>query len=176
MKVIRDIFCAELCDPTVGSLADFSCGLTDNPATFFDRVNEYAMESFAVREVFRIESTVRVDAIENLGEFDSFLSLSLSLCDDFFHSLLSPLSFTGKFRSNMVIEALLDLLNDPDPNIRAVALVSLARTGHNSDRAIRRICATLEDPDRLVRESACLALGRLKNKSEMVAKLVLERW
>lgn len=141
--------------------------------TFFDRVNEYAMESFAVREVFRIESTVRVDAIENLGELYSFLSHTLS---DFFHSLLSPLYFTGKFRSNMVIEALLDLLNDPDPNIRAVALVSLARTGHNSDRTIRRICATLEDPDRLVRESACLALGRLKNKSEMVAKLVLERW
>ena len=35
----------------------------------------------------------------------------------------------GKFCSVAVVEALLDLLSDTDNNVRAVAAISLARTG-----------------------------------------------
>ena len=43
-------------------------------------------------------------------------------------------TFTGKFRSKSVIEALLDLLTDSDKNVCAVAAISLARTGASGPR------------------------------------------
>ena len=44
---------------------------------------------------------------------------------------------TGKFHSNTVIEALTDLLSDPEANVRTVAAISLAKTGANSPSIIQ---------------------------------------
>ena len=54
------------------------------------------------------------------------------------------------------------LLDDSDPNIRAVAAISLARTEVFNAKIIAKLRKSLRDPDRLVRESGCLALGHLK--------------
>ena len=74
-----------------------------------------------------------------------------------------PFPLAGKFHSNSVLEALLDLCNDPDENVRAVAALSLARVAqpHNK-HAVGRMTNLLKDKDRLVRESGCLALGHIK--------------
>lgn len=108
----------------------------------WQRVQDQARESFAMREVFSMDSSVRVEAIENLG----------------------------KYRSAAVIDALRDLLTDPDANVRAVATVSLARTDANDPATIRHIMRMLADKDRLVREAGCLALGRLRAR-QAVSKL-----
>jgi hypothetical protein len=36
---------------------------------FWSRVEDYAVESYAIKKVFEMESSVRVEAISNLGEF-----------------------------------------------------------------------------------------------------------
>ena len=70
-----------------------------------------------------------------------------------------------------MIDALTDLLDDADSNARAVAAISLARTGICNPIIVTRLLRLLTDEDRLVRESACLTLGRLKVE-EAVPKLV----
>ena len=70
------------------------------------------------------------------------------------------------------MEALLDLCNDPDENVRAVAALSLARVADPSNKyAIKRMMHLLKDKDRLVREGGCLALGHIK-ASEAASELV----
>lgn len=110
------------------------CTINDELCPFWACVQDQAIESYTIREVFNMESTVRVEAIENLG----------------------------KFHSKAVIEALLDLLYDPDNNVRTVAAISLARTGSSDEKVTNSLIKSLRDKDRLVRESGCLALGRLK--------------
>lgn len=61
-----------------------------------------------------------------------------------------------------MIEALLTLLSDQDPNVRAVAVISLGRTGTTEDFVIDAVIKLLNDVDRIVRESACLSLGTMK--------------
>lgn len=63
-----------------------------------------------------------------------------------------------------MVDALLGLLTETDPNIRAVAAISLGRTdyGGEGEVVVERLMALLEDKDRIVRQSACLSLGRLK--------------
>jgi HEAT repeat protein len=61
-----------------------------------------------------------------------------------------------------VVEALLQLFSDPDPNVRAVAAISLGRTGRSEEYIIDALIKLLEDGDRIVRQSACLSLGTLK--------------
>ena len=61
-----------------------------------------------------------------------------------------------------MVQALIDLLEDADPNVRAVAAISLGRTGNNSDFVVDRLIALLKDSDRIVRQGACLSLGHLK--------------
>lgn len=73
-----------------------------------------------------------------------------------------------------MIDALCDLLTDKDANVQAVALISLARTGANDDRTIKRILRCLRARDRVVREAACLALGTLK--AEQGIELLVELW
>merc|ERR1712226_427230 len=58
------------------------CTVDDEIQPFWDRIQDQALESWTMKEVFNMESSVRVEAIENLG----------------------------KFRSSSVIEALTDLL------------------------------------------------------------------
>ncbi|XP_077995721.1 uncharacterized protein LOC144449132 isoform X3 [Glandiceps talaboti] len=79
----------------------FCGGSQGDPDRFYERLKHYAIGSFAMREVFDMDSTVRLDAVQNLGQF----------------------------RTPSVISALLDLLNDQDPNMRAVAAIALGRTG-----------------------------------------------
>ena len=79
---------------------------------------------------------------------------------------------TGKFRSDCVVQALINLLSDADYNVRAVAAISLARTESDAPKVINALLECLDEKDRLVRESACLALGHLKAES---AVMKLER-
>ncbi len=72
------------------------------------------------------------------------------------------LFIVGKFDSPAVVEALTDLLSDKDNNVKAVAAISLARTGKLNKDISKRLMKCLNDKDRLVRESGCLALGHLK--------------
>lgn len=59
---------------------------------------------------------------------------------------------------------MLRLLEDSDPNIRAVAAISLGHTGIQEDFIIDRLIGLLKDSDRIVRQSACLTLGSMKAK------------
>ena len=81
----------------------------------------------------------------------------LVCCSDgnVFHTL-------GKFQSPAVVDALLKLLDDPDPNIRAIAAISLGRTGTKEKSVINRLLVLLDDKDRICRQSACLSLGHIK--------------
>eukprot|EP00116_Pleurobrachia_bachei_P003259 sb/3463521/ len=115
----------------------------------FDRFWIRCKDGFSVRlsmqEVFDSESSVRFDSIRNLS----------------------------KIKSKRVVIALCKLLRDSDPNIRAVACISLSYTAHqdNADKLV----VLLKDPDRLVRESACLALARLKVPATVPALLLTWR-
>lgn len=122
------------------------CNIDGQYQPLWDRVKEQASESLAMGKVFDMDSTVRVEAIENLG----------------------------KFRSAAVIDALRDLLADQDANVRAVATISLARTEAKDPVTIKFLMKTLNDKDRLVREAGCLALGHLQAK-QAVNKL-LHMW
>lgn len=110
------------------------CSVDDVIHPLWLRVQEQARESYAMREVFSMDSSVRVQAIENLG----------------------------KYKSATVIQALIDLLTDSDVNIQAVAIISLARTGSNDITTIVNLKKCLKSKDRVVREAACLALGHVK--------------
>lgn len=110
------------------------CSVHDVIHPLWLRVQEQARESYAMREVFSMDSSVRVQAIENLG----------------------------KYKSATVIQALIDLLTDSDVNIQAVAIISLARTGSNDITTIVNLKKCLKSKDRVVREAACLALGHVK--------------
>jgi len=61
-----------------------------------------------------------------------------------------------------VIEALLKLLEDEDPNVCAVAAISLGRTGTSTEVVIDSLIKLLRHQDRIVRQSACLSLGTMK--------------
>ena len=54
------------------------------------------------------------------------------------------------------------LLNDDDPNVRAVAAISLGRTGFVDENVVDKLIELLKDGDRIVRQSACLSLGTMK--------------
>ncbi|GFN77454.1 hypothetical protein PoB_000396000 [Plakobranchus ocellatus] len=122
------------------------CNIEGEYYSMWERVSIQARESWAMKEVFDMNSSVRVDAIENLG----------------------------KFRTAAVIDALRDLLSDEDANARAVAAVSLARTDASDPVTVKFLMKILNDKDRLVREAGCLALGHLQAR-QAVNKL-LHMW
>ncbi|XP_041348008.1 uncharacterized protein LOC121367734 isoform X2 [Gigantopelta aegis] len=122
------------------------CEIDDEVFPLWVRVQDQALESISMKGVFDMDSSVRVEAIENLG----------------------------KYRSPAVIQALHDLLSDPDANVRAVAAVSLARTNASDKHTINCIMNILNDNDRLVREAGCLALGHLQAKPAV--KKILNMW
>ena len=43
------------------------CTVDDEVLPFFVRVQDQAVESYTMKEVFSMESSVRIEAIENLG-------------------------------------------------------------------------------------------------------------
>ena len=57
------------------------------------------------------------------------------------------------------------LLDDEDPNVRAVAAISLGRTGVHDDSVVEKLISMLKDSDRIVRQSVCLSLGTMKAKA-----------
>ena len=67
-----------------------------------------------------------------------------------------------KLQSTAVVDALIKLLDDPDPNIRAIAAISLGRTGTKEKKVINHLLILLDDKDRICRQSACLSLGHIK--------------
>ena len=73
-----------------------------------------------------------------------------------------PHLFTAAFQNPAVVEALMQLFSDLDPNVRAVAAISLGRTGRSEDYIVDALLKLLDDKDRIVRQSACLSLGTLK--------------
>ena len=148
---LLSIFKAELCDEksedpdfvTLEGLKMF-CKPSSSQISHFvwESIQKYAREQLAIKGVFAIDSTVRLDAIENLS----------------------------KFKSTAVQEALLDLLKDPDANVRSIAALSLAKVnlGYKGQglSPTARVAKLLKDTDRLVRESACVALGRMKAEDQ----------
>ena len=70
--------------------------------------------------------------------------------------------YAAAFQNPAVVEALLQLMGDEDPNVRAVAAISLGRTGRSEDFIVDALIKLLDDKDRIVRQSACLSLGTLK--------------
>ena len=141
------VFEKELCDEdkygqvSLSDLMRFCLSGTTDTHCVWESVERYAREQIAIKGVFTIDSSVRLDAIENLG----------------------------KFKSPAVQEALLDLLKDPDPNVRSVAALSVARVSLEGDelKIATRVARLLKDRDRLVRESACVALGRMKAQNKV---------
>ncbi|XP_072047426.1 uncharacterized protein [Amphiura filiformis] len=116
---------------------DEFCFLDGEKTDFWRCVQQQALESYTMRLVFNMDSTVRIDAIQNLA----------------------------KFNSPTVLEALLDLCKDKDPNVKAVAAISLARVGSSGNKRVTNsLLRLLRDKDRLVRESGCLSLGYIKAK------------
>lgn len=53
-------------------LSDF-CTVDGEEQALWQRVTSYAQDMYAMKDVFAMDSTVRVDAIENLGKFLSLL-------------------------------------------------------------------------------------------------------
>ena len=82
----------------------------------------------------------------------------------YFYNQTILLLHTGKFHNPAVVEALLRLLDDEDANVRAVAAISIGRTGVQEEAIIDRLIEKLSDGDRIVRQSVCLSLGALKAK------------
>ena len=141
------VFEKEICDEdkygqvSLTDLIQFCQSGTTTTHCVWESVERYAREQIAIKGVLTIDSSVRLDAIENLG----------------------------KFKSPAVQEALLDLLKDPDPNVRSVAALSVARVSLEGDelKIATRVARLLKDRDRLVRESACVALGRMKAQNKV---------
>ncbi|XP_069135836.1 protein tirA-like [Argopecten irradians] len=115
--------------------------------SLWNSVEAFIKEMFAIEEVFGMDSSVRVQAIEHLGQF----------------------------QSPRVIESLRDLMYNEDANVRAVASVSLAKTGNSEKLTIKRLMKSLNDKDRLVREAGCLALGHIKAKEAVPTLLRIWR-
>lgn len=85
------------------------------------------------------------------------------------------LILTAKFGSVAVVEALLDLLDDQEHDVRASACISLAKSkAGDRDLKIDRLMRCLRDTDRFVRESACVALGYLK--ADTAVPVLLQIW
>ena len=144
------------------------CKVDGEMQPFWVRLQDQAMEKSAIMSVFGIDSnpTLRLKAVENLA----------------------------KYKSTAVLDALVDLLGDDDPNVRAIAAISISKCGvggspANSFGAVDNsgtstTCRTsfddiddtllkllLEDKDRLVRESVCIAFAYRRNR-KMIPHLV----
>ena len=136
-----------------------------------------------MREVFNMDSSVRIDAINNLGKSCASLSLThlhtptVCLCPMYLSSVYYCCScfLVAKFGSVAVVEALLDLLDDQEHDVRASACISLAKS-KAGDRGLKidRLMRCLRDTDRFVRESACIALGYLK--ADSAVPVLLQIW
>ncbi|PIK42704.1 hypothetical protein BSL78_20428 [Apostichopus japonicus] len=113
---------------------------------FYHQVMDYARGKIAMKEIFHMDSTVRLIAINNLGQF----------------------------QTASVVGVLKSLLTDKDANIRTVAAIAIGKTGTTNQRVIDTLMAKLKDDDRMVREASCLSLGHLK--SSQAIPLLVDIW
>jgi hypothetical protein len=65
----------------------------------------------------------------------------------------------GELGATEAIDALIDVLGEPDPVLRAKTVTALGQIG--GDEALEALLPMLKDPDQLVREMTASALGRL---------------
>lgn len=125
--------------------------LTDRPAAndnFYRRVKEFGMGKLAMLNVFNMDSSVRLVAIQNLGQY----------------------------QTPEIVAGLVELLNDNDPNIRTVATLALGRCKSSPEvitlhRIVAHLLKRISDPDRLVRQATCISLGHIR-AGEAVKSLV----
>ena len=132
------------------------CMVDGKMENFWRRLQDQAMEKQAMKAIFGpdSEAPIRLRAIENLV----------------------------KFKSAAVFDGLMELLEDQDPNARAIAAISVAKicgedasasamaasplpgglSRQEVDEALLNLLLT--DQDRLVRESVCIAFAHRKNK------------
>merc|ERR1711936_1067119 len=71
------------------------------PHSFFTRLQEYILAYISLRNVISMDSSLRISTIQSLGQY----------------------SFPA------IVKGLSDMLQDDDPNIRAVAAIALAKAG-----------------------------------------------
>lgn len=116
------------------------------PHSFFIRVEAYLLAYISLKNVFSMDSEFRVPTIQSLGQY----------------------SFPA------IVQGLSDMLQDDDPNIRAVAAIALAHAGKSKASTVDKLIPLTEDVDRLVRESACLSLGFLR--STRAVPIIMDRW
>ena len=136
------------------------CNVDGDMNSFWMRLQDQAMEKLAMKDVFGIAScpAYRLKAVENLS----------------------------KSKSPAVLGALLELLDDEDPNVRAIAAISVSKLGCAVDRSSSSSSSSfeevdnvllrllLEDKDRLVRESVCIAFGHRQTRK--VVKDLVRVW
>ena len=102
------------------------------------RILFLATEKLAMIDVFSMNSTVRLQAIDNLT----------------------------RFSTPAVMQSLIELLREDDANVRTVACITVGKLGQAgvelAPGTFDSLMINLADKDRLVREAACITLGRLK--------------
>jgi HEAT repeat protein len=81
-------------------------------------------------------------------------------------------AFLGEIRS--VLAELLQLLQNPDSEVRYRAAFALGKLGNCSDAVVDSLLKLLENPNELERSSAAEALGRLGNCSDAVVDSLLK--
>jgi len=110
---------------------------SQNNDNFYRRVKAYAIGKLAMTKVFNMNSSVRLVAIQNLGQY----------------------------QTPEIVAGLTELLNDVDPNIRTVATLALGRCVSAVDSfadIVHCLVKMIKDPDRLVRQAACISLGHMR--------------
>ena len=115
---------------------------------FYRRVKEFGMGKLAMLNVFNMDSSVRLVAIQNLGQY----------------------------QTPEIVAGLVELLKDIDPNIRTVATLALGRCKCSPEvitlhRIVAHLLKRISDQDRLVRQAACISLGHIR-AGEAVKSLV----
>ncbi|XP_071790817.1 uncharacterized protein [Asterias amurensis] len=92
--VVGFVVCGRTVESSLESSPDSEFCIVNESFEFWQRGEEQALKSYTMREVFSMDSTVRIDAIQNLN---------------IFHGMFCTIVIIGpcKFYSNSVVEALL---------------------------------------------------------------------
>ncbi|XP_077995720.1 uncharacterized protein LOC144449132 isoform X2 [Glandiceps talaboti] len=107
----------------------FCGGSQGDPDRFYERLKHYAIGSFAMREVFDMDSTVRLDAVQNLGK-----------------------------SNRKIVQGLIKLLGDEDRLVRESTCLSLGHM-HAEDAVPHIVNLWRNDAISHVRNAAELALS-----------------
>lgn len=76
--------------------------------------------------------------------------------------------FLMKRTGPAALSTALEMLADPDPNVRKNAAVTLAEAEAGNREAVDRLLAAIEDPDNKVRSAAAFALGRIGSRRALL--------